>query len=143
MGFKMKTGFLSFKIKAVNDKPKRKEKTSYSSLIQGVIVKEGLDDYFVVIKNINDSEVEEKKYKLTEESFNIYDRTVIYSRLKTKRGYIARIRSANDAKLTSGISPIYVPFKPGIKVKGKLVGPTGSKEFDLVDVLYPESYVSY
>lgn len=141
MAFKMNTGFLSFKIKAVAKEPKKEKKTTNSSyLTTGIIVKEN-DDYFV---KINNSESEDSKYNLTEQSFSIYDRTVIYSRKPDKKGvHTAVIRSHNDAKLTSGISSIYLPFKPNIKVKGKIVTIAGIKAFDLVEVCYPESYVSY
>lgn len=146
MAFRMNTGFLSFKIKAITKEKKEEKKSSssYVSLTTGVVIKEG-DDYFVTIKNLSDSEAKETKYEFTEESYDIYDRTVIYSRKPDKKGlYKAIIKTHNDAKLYfHGIHPLYVPFRPGRKVRGKLVKVNGVKKFNLVEVCNPDSYVSY
>ena len=115
MAFKMNTGFLSFKIKAI-EKPKKEKKPTSASLITGIIEKNEEYDYLVKVRNIKDSKVED---------------TVI-------------LKNNNDCKLYfEGINPRFVPFRPGIKVKGKLVTENGNKLFDIIEVCNPECYVSY
>lgn len=144
MGFKMNTGFLSFKIKAI-EKPKKEKKPTNASLITGIVEKDEMYDYVVKIKLTKGSEVQEISYPITEESYSLYDKTVIYSRKKDKKkGYTCIIKTHNDAKLYfEGKNPKFVPFKPGIKVKGKLVTENGNKLFSIIEVCNPESYVAF
>jgi len=144
MAFKFNTGFLSFKIKAIAKEPKKEKKPSNASLVLGLIIQDN-DEYLVKVKTIKDSKVEEEIYKLTDESYSLYDKTVVYSRKPDKRGrYTAILKTHNDAKLWfEGKNPFYVPFKPNLKVKGKLKAINGIKYFDLVESCNPESYVSF
>lgn len=141
----MNTGFLSFNIKAVAKKPKKEKKPTSASLITGIIEKSEEYDYLVKVVSIKDNKTEELFYRLTDKSYSLYDKTVIYSRKKNKKtGYTCIIKTHNDAKLYfEGKNPLYVPFKPGIKVKGMLVTENGNKLFDIIEVCNPECYVSY
>lgn len=145
MAFKFNTGFLSFKIKAVAKEPKKEKKPNSASLLTGIIEKSEEYDYIVKIKIIKDSKVEEVSYKLTDESYNCCDKTAVYSRKPNKKGiYTVILKNNNDCKLYfEGKNPRFVPFKPGIKVKGKLVTENGNKLFNIIEVCNPECYVSY
>ena len=144
MAFKMNTGFLSFKIKAI-EKPKKEKKPTNASLITGIIEKSEEYDYIVKVVSIKENKNEEVSYRLTDKSYSCYDKTVIYSRKKDKKkGYTCIIKTHNDAKLYfEGKNPRFVPFKPGIRVKGKLVTENGNKLFDIIEVCNPESYVAF
>ena len=144
MAFGMNTGFLSFKIKAI-EKPKKEKKPSNASLITGIVEKNDEYDYLVKVRNISGSKVEELFYRITEKSYDCYDKTVLYSRKPNKKGiYTVNIKTHNDAKLYfKGQHPKLIPFKPGLKVKGKIVTENGHKFFDIIEVCNPESYVSY
>lgn len=144
MAFKMNTGFLSFKIKAI-EKPKKEKKPTSASLITGIIEKSKEYDYLVKVTSTKENKTEEVFYQLTEESYSCYNKTAVYSRKPNKKGiYTVILRNNNDCKLYfEGINPRFVPFKPGIKVKGKLVTENGNKLFDIIEVCNPECYVSY
>lgn len=131
---------LNFKIKPIiKDKKEPSVKTSSTNpTITGTVGKRDDGSYFVSIINLKDGVSE--NYPLTEKSFNIYNVKVIYSKDKIKNRYIAIIRNGNDALLHPNYSPFYLPFKPGIKVKGKLIKINGVKYFDLISVCNPESY---
>ena len=145
MAYKFNTGFLSFKIKAVAKEPKKEKKPNSASLLTGIIEKSEEYDYIVKVKIIKDSKVEEVSYKLTDESYNCYDKTAVYSRKPNKIGiYTVILKNNNDCKLYfEGKNPRFVPFKPGIKVKGKLVTENGNKLFNIIEVCNPECYISY
>lgn len=145
MAFKMNTGFLSFKIKAVAKEPKKEKKPNSASLITGIIEKSEEYDYIVKVASIKENKTEEISYRLTEESYSLYDKNAVYSRKPNKKGiYTVILKNNNDCKLYfEGINPRFVPFKPGIKVKGKLVTENGNKLFNIIEVCNPECYVSY
>ena len=144
MAFKMNTGFLSFKIKAI-EKPKKEKKPTSASLITGIIEKNEEYDYLVKVVSTKENKNEELYYRLTEESYSCYNKTAIYTRKPNKKGiYTVILKNNNDCKLYfEGINPRFVPFKPGIKVKGKIVTENGYKFFNIIEVCNPECYVSY
>lgn len=142
MAFKLHTPNFNFRIKVVS-KEVKKETKSNSSLITGIVDKDENDNYIVIIRTVNNFVKEENSYEFTKNSYDLYGKTVVYSRKRTKKGYIAIIKSHNDSKLIKGTSDFYVPFKPKIKVKGKIVNVNGVKQFDLVSVCNPESYTVY
>ena len=145
MAFKMNTGFLSFKIKAVAKEPKKEKKPSSASLITGIIEKNEEYDYLVKVVSIKENKTEEVSYKLTEESYSCYDKNAVYSRKPNKKGiYTVILKNNNDARLYfEGKNSRFVPFRPGIKVKGKLVTENGNKLFNIIEVCNPECYISY
>lgn len=145
MAFGFNTGFLSFKIKAVTKEPKKEKKPNSASLITGIIEKSEEYDYLVKVTTTKDNKTEEVFYQLTEESYSCYNKTAVYSRKPNKKGiYTVILKNNNDCKLYfEGKNPRFVPFKPGIKVKGKLVTENGNKLFNIIEVCNPECYVSY
>lgn len=145
MAFKMNTGFLSFKIKAVAKEPKKEKKPTSASLITGIIEKSEEYDYIVKVVSIKENKTEEISYRLTEESYSLYDKNAVYSRKPDKKGiYTVILKNNNDAKLYfKGVNQFYVPFRPGIKVKGKLVTENRNKLFNIIEVCNPECYISY
>ena len=144
MAFKMNTGFLSFKIKAI-EKPKKEKKPTNASSITGIIEKSKEYDYLVKVVSIKENKTEEVFYQLTDKSYSCYDKTAVYSRKPNKKGiYTVILRNNNDAKLYfEDKNPRFVPFKPGIKVKGTLVTENGNKLFNIIEVCNPECYISY
>ena len=144
MAFGMNTGFLSFKIKAI-EKPKKEKKPSNASLITGTVIKDDQYDYLVQVRTINGSQVNEVSYRITEESYSCYNKTAVYSRKPNKKGvYTVILKNNNDCKLYfEGQHLRFVPFKPGIKVKGKIVNNKDVKLFDIIEVCNPDCYVSF
>lgn len=143
MNFNLNKNILNFRIKVVSKEVKEEIKHNSTSLITGIVDKDENNNYIVIVKNTNNSKEKETSYEFTKNSYDLYDKTVIYSIERKEKGYIAIVRSHNDAKLIKGASDFYVPFKPGIKVKGKLININGVKKFNLVSVCNPESYTVY
>lgn len=141
----MNTGFLSFKIKAVAKEPKKDKKPTRASLITGIIEKSKEYEYIVKVTSTTGNKTEELYYRLTDKSYSCYDKTAVYSREPNKKGiYTVILKNNNDCKLYfEGKNPRFVPFKPGIKVKGMLVTENGNKLFNIIEVCNPECYVSY
>lgn len=146
MAFKMNKGFLNFKIKAIAKEPKvnkGEKRPSSASLTVGIVELTEDNDFVVSVKSSNNS-TEEVKYKFTGESYKVHGKTVLYTKKPDKKGvYTAVIKSKNDALLCGDYSTIYNPFKPELKVKGKILTILGEKYFDLIEVCNPECYVSY
>ena len=138
--------FLSFKIKPIIKPAKTENKTkkpSVSSLISGVVELTDNNDFVVSVKTPNNP-YEEIKYKITGDSYSIKGKTVLYTKKPNKKGvYTVVIKSKNDALLCGEYSTIYNPFKPGSKVKGKILTIEGEKYFDILEIQNPESYISY
>jgi len=145
MAIGFNTGFLSFKIKAITKTPKKEKKPSSASLISAIIEKSKEYDYIAKVTVTKDSKIEETCYPLTDKSYSCYDKNAVYSRKPNRKGiYTVILKNNNDCKLYfEGKHPRFVPFKPGIKVKGRLVTENGNKLFNIIEVCNPECYISF
>ena len=139
----MKLGFLNFKIKPVVKEAKvekKNKKHSTSNLTSGVVELTEDGDFVVNVKDVNDN-TKSIIYKFTGESYKVYGKTVLYSKKPDKKGrYTVILKTRNDALLSGDYSMFYNPFRPGSKVKGKILTILGEKYFDLVEVQYPDAY---
>lgn len=102
-------------------------------------------------------EDEEYKVLLTNESYDIHNRTIlpftkrsydlkgktsIFSKTKGKYGYTRHIRTEDKAKVFPGDSDKYVPFAPNWMVKGNIINDKEVLKFDFIELLTIKGYTN-
>lgn len=146
-------GFLkSMQFKVAVPKPKRNKtsdgiKRISNKIVKGKVFQEKDGTYKVSISMDNNPDL--LILDFTERSYNLTDKTDVFSRTVDSKGRRTRfIRNSINAKYMPGLPEQYIPFAPNWIVRGYIVKDNGIKKFDFkslvgidgytMDVLHPE-----
>lgn len=122
--------------------PKKRKSTAFkreSKITTGVVVEEEDENFKVLIQTENS----EMLLPFTPKSFELKDRTTVFTRAKNERGHRMRIiRDAWKAKIHPGFTTQYFPFTKNWIVKGYIVSNGLVKLFDFKDLVGIKGYVT-
>lgn len=102
--------FTGLKLKNEFKPAVKKEHSESVKIVSGIIVEKD---------GVLQVQIDSNYYKFTQESYNLKNKDILYTKIDNK---FVKVIMDPIRKLTlNGYSESYIPFKPGLKVKGTLV----------------------
>lgn len=120
-------GQLTFKMKPAKTVKPTKSYIILENKVEGIINYNFSTNIYTVIVNKGVKE----EYNLTEDSFRTKGKKIIYSKYLDKHGNYIKIYRDKD-NVPELNSNFYLPFKPGLTAKGRIVQINGKKYFHII-----------
>lgn len=124
----------------------KKTKTRNSIVRQGKIcegvVRDNNGCYQVSVSMKNDNTNPSLLYlNLTERSFDLKDKRIVYKKEKENGRFVRIIRSKEHAKFFPGLPEQYIPFVTGSRIRGYIVRDEGVLKFDFKELAEVKSLI--
>lgn len=134
---------LTLKIAIIPKKTKtRNSIVRQGKICEGVVVKDDNGCYQVSVSMKNDNTNPSLLYlNLTERSFDLKDKRIVYRKEKENGRFVRIIRSKENAKFFPGLSEQYTPFVNGCHVRGYIVREEGVLKFDFKELAEVKSLI--